>query len=106
MRPVEIIIKKRDGNPLTQEEIEFFIKGYTTGDIPDYQAAAWAMAVLLKGMTPEETTHLTLTMAHSGDTLDLSKVVDIAVDKHSSGGVGDKTSIAVVPMVRAKVVSH
>ena len=101
MRAVDIIQKKRDGEQLTKQEINFFIKGYTSGDIPDYQAAAWAMAVLLKGMTPEETTHLTLAMSESGDTLDLSGVVDIAVDKHSSGGVGDKTSIAVVPMVRA-----
>jgi len=101
MRAVDIIVKKRDGARLTKDEIEFFIKGYTNGDIPDYQAAAWAMAVLLKGMSAEETTHLTLAMANSGDTLDLQGVVDIAVDKHSSGGVGDKTSIAVVPMVRA-----
>jgi pyrimidine-nucleoside phosphorylase len=101
MRPVDIIIKKRDAIELTKEEIAFFIAGYTSGDIPDYQAAAWAMAVLLNGMTAEETTSLTLAMAESGDTLDLSGVVDIAVDKHSSGGVGDKTSIAVVPMVRA-----
>lgn len=101
MRAVEIIEKKRDGLELTKDEIEFFIQGYTVGDIPDYQAAAWAMAVLLKGMTPEETTNLTLAMADSGDKLDLTGVVDIAVDKHSSGGVGDKTSIAVVPMVRA-----
>ncbi len=101
MRAVDIISKKRDGNSLTKSEIEFFIQGYTHGDIPDYQAAAWAMAVLLKGMTAEETTYLTLAMAESGDVLDLSGVVDIAVDKHSSGGVGDKTSIAVVPMVRA-----
>jgi len=101
MRAVDVIIKKRDGGTLTKGEIDFFIQGYTTGEIPDYQAAAWAMAVLLKGMTPEETTDLTLTMAVSGDQLDLSGIVDIAVDKHSSGGVGDKTSIAVVPMVRA-----
>ncbi|MFW5714379.1 MAG: thymidine phosphorylase [Brevefilum sp.] len=101
MRAVDIIEKKRDGKELTKQEIKFFIEGYTSGDIPDYQAAAWAMAVLLQGMTPEETTHLTLTMSESGDTLDLRGVVDIAVDKHSSGGVGDKTSIAVVPMVRA-----
>jgi pyrimidine-nucleoside phosphorylase len=101
MRAVDIIQKKRDGKSLSEAEIKFFVKGYTTGEIPDYQAAAWAMAVLLKGMTPEETTHLTLAMAESGDQLDLSDVVDIAVDKHSSGGVGDKTSIAVVPLVRA-----
>jgi pyrimidine-nucleoside phosphorylase len=101
MRAVDIIQKKRDGESLNEAEIKFFVKGYTTGEIPDYQAAAWAMAVLLKGMTPEETTHLTLAMAESGDQLDLSDVVEIAVDKHSSGGVGDKTSIAVVPLVRA-----
>jgi pyrimidine-nucleoside phosphorylase len=101
MRAVDIIIKKRDKKELTEQEINFFIENYTAGEIPDYQASAWAMAVLLNGMTPEETTHLTLAMAQSGDTLDLSGIVDIAVDKHSSGGVGDKTSIAVVPMVRA-----
>jgi pyrimidine-nucleoside phosphorylase len=101
MRAVDIIIKKRDGLELTKDEITFFVKGYTSGEIPDYQAAAWAMAVLLNGMTAEETTQLTLAMANSGDTLDLSEFVDIAVDKHSSGGVGDKTSIAVLPMVRA-----
>lgn len=101
MRAVDIIVKKRDGLALSKEEIAFFINGYTNGDIPDYQASAWAMAVLLQGMTAEETTNLTLAMAATGDVLDLSSVVDIAVDKHSSGGVGDKTSIAVVPMVRA-----
>ncbi|MDY6872394.1 MAG: thymidine phosphorylase [Chloroflexota bacterium] len=101
MRAVDIISKKRDGQTLTKREIDFFIEGYTQDEIPDYQASAWAMAVLLKGMTAEETTNLTLAMAASGETLDLSSVVDIAVDKHSSGGVGDKTSIAVVPMVRA-----
>jgi pyrimidine-nucleoside phosphorylase len=101
MRAVEIIEKKRDGKALTKEEITFFVEGYTRDEIPDYQAAAWAMATLLRGMTPEETTDLTLAMAASGETLDLSSVVEIAVDKHSSGGVGDKTSIAVVPMVRA-----
>lgn len=101
MRAVDIIIKKRDGLELTQQEIDYFIQGYTSGDIPDYQASAWAMAVLLNGMTAEETTHLTMAMVESGDKLDLSGVVDIAVDKHSSGGVGDKTSIAVLPMVRA-----
>ncbi|MBG0788321.1 MAG: thymidine phosphorylase [Anaerolineaceae bacterium] len=101
MRAVDIIIKKRDGLPLSKAEIDFFIDGYTSGEITDYQASAWAMAVLLRGMSAEETTNLTLAMAATGDTLDLSSVVDIAVDKHSSGGVGDKTSIAVVPMVRA-----
>ncbi len=101
MRAVDIIIKKRDKNELTSQEIEFFVQGFTKGDIPDYQAASFAMAVLLNGMTPFETADLTLAMARSGQVLDLSKVVDIAVDKHSSGGVGDKTSISVMPMVAA-----
>jgi len=101
MRAVDIIIKKRDGGELTSEEIEFFVRGFTDGEIPDYQASAFAMAVLLKGMTSLETAHLTLAMAGSGHMLDLSQVVDIAVDKHSSGGVGDKTSLAVLPMVAA-----
>lgn len=101
MRTVDIIIKKRDRQELTSQEIEFFIKGFTNGEIPDYQASAFAMAILLNGMTPHETTDLTLAMANSGQVLDLSKVVDIAVDKHSSGGVGDKTSISVMPMVAA-----
>jgi pyrimidine-nucleoside phosphorylase len=101
MRAVDIIIKKRDRGELTHEEIGFFIKGFTSGDIPDYQASAFAMAVLLNGMTPRETTDLTLAMAHSGQMLDLSDVVDLAVDKHSSGGVGDKTTLAVLPIVAA-----
>jgi pyrimidine-nucleoside phosphorylase len=101
MRAVEIIEKKRDALELTKDEIRFFILGYTHGEIPDYQASAWAMAVLLNGMTPAETTHLTLAMADSGEKLDLSDIVDIVIDKHSSGGVGDKTSIVVVPLVRA-----
>ena len=101
MRAVDIIIKKRDKQELTSQEIDFFIQGFTNGDIPDYQAASFAMAILLNGMTPFETADLTLAMAKSGQVLDLSKVVDIAVDKHSSGGVGDKTSISVMPMVAA-----
>ena len=101
MRAVDIIVKKRDKGELTREEIEFFIKGFVAGDVPDYQASAFAMAVLLNGMTPRETTDLTLTMAHSGHILDLSDAVDIAVDKHSSGGVGDKTTLTVLPTVAA-----
>ncbi len=101
MRIVDIIEKKRDKKALSTTEIDFFIQGYVRGEIPDYQASALAMAIFLNGMTPEETTYLTLAMANSGDTLDLTGVVDIAVDKHSSGGVGDKTSIVVVPLVRA-----
>jgi pyrimidine-nucleoside phosphorylase len=101
MRAVDIIIKKRDKGELTSDEIGFFMRGFTNGDIPDYQASAFAMAVMLNGMTLSETAALTLAMAHSGQVLDLSKIVDIAVDKHSSGGVGDKTTIAVLPMVAA-----
>jgi pyrimidine-nucleoside phosphorylase len=101
MRAVDIIIKKRDRLELSEQEIRFFIQGVTTGDIPDYQAAAWAMAVLLNGMTERETTDLTLAMAESGEMLDLSGVVDIAVDKHSTGGVGDKTTLVVEPLVAA-----
>ena len=101
MRAVDIIIKKRDKQELTSQEIEFLINGFTNGDIPDYQASAFAMAVLLNGMTSHETKDLTLAMAHSGQVLDLSKIVDVVVDKHSSGGVGDKTSLSVMPMVAA-----
>jgi pyrimidine-nucleoside phosphorylase len=101
MRAVDIIIKKRDGQRLSREEIEFFVRGYTAGEIPDYQAAAWAMAVLLRGMDEQETTDLTLAIAHSGEVLDLSGVVELAVDKHSTGGVGDKTTLVVEPVVAA-----
>jgi len=101
MRAVEIIIKKRDGGELSQAEIEYFVEGYASGDIPDYQAAAWAMAVVLRGMTPRETTDLALAMARSGEILDLSSAVQIAVDKHSTGGVGDKTTLVVEPVVAA-----
>jgi pyrimidine-nucleoside phosphorylase len=101
MRAVDIIIKKRNRQELTRQEIDYFINGYTSGDILDYQAAAWAMAVLLNGMSERETTDLTLAMAESGEILDLSKVVPIAVDKHSTGGVGDKTTLVVEPIVAA-----
>ncbi len=101
MRPVDIIIKKRDGLELSPAEIRFFIEGYTSGAITDYQASAWAMAVLLNGMTDKETTELTLAMAESGETLDLTGVVDFALDKHSTGGVGDKTTLVVEPIVSA-----
>ncbi|MCX8024967.1 MAG: thymidine phosphorylase, partial [Thermanaerothrix sp.] len=101
MRAVDIIIKKRDGLELSREEIEFFIRGMVSGEIPDYQVAAWAMAVMLRGMTERETTDLTLAMAYSGEVLDLSQIVPIAVDKHSTGGVGDKTTLVVEPTVAA-----
>ena len=101
MRAVDIIIKKRDKKVLSKEEIEFFIEGYTSGDIPDYQAAALAMAILLNGMTSQETTDLTMAMAYSGDVLDLREIVTTSVDKHSTGGVGDKTTLVVEPVVAA-----
>ena len=101
MRAVDVIIKKREKGELTSDELKFFVEGFTRGEIPDYQVSAWAMAVLLNGMTPHETVDLTQAMAHSGEILDLSDVVDIAVDKHSSGGVGDKTTLVVLPVVAA-----
>jgi pyrimidine-nucleoside phosphorylase len=101
MRAVDIIIQKRDGGELAAEQIDFFVEGIASGDIPDYQAAAWAMAVLLNGMNERETTDLTLAMARSGEMLDLSSAVPVAVDKHSTGGVGDKTTLVVEPTVAA-----
>ncbi len=105
MRAIDIITKKRDGAELTTEEISFFIDGFTRGEIPDYQASAWAMAVLLKGMTPRETTDLTLSLARSGGQLDFSDIVPIVLDKHSTGGVGDKTTLVVIPIVSANGVA-
>jgi len=101
VKAVDIIIKKREKQVLTKQELEFFVDGFTSGEIPDYQASSWAMAVLLNGMTDQETTDLTLAMAHSGDILDLSGIVKISLDKHSTGGVGDKTSLVVGPLVAA-----
>jgi len=101
MRAVDIIIKKRDHQELSSEEIAFFVQGFTAGEIPDYQVSAWAMAVMLNGMNERETTDLTLAMARSGEVLDLSEAVSIAVDKHSTGGVGDKTTLVVEPVVAA-----
>jgi pyrimidine-nucleoside phosphorylase len=101
MRAVDLIIKKRDGQELTADEIRFFVTGYTHGEIPDYQASAWLMAVMLRGMTPHETAELTLAMAHSGQTLDLHDIAPLVVDKHSSGGVGDKVSLVIAPLVAA-----
>ena len=101
MNAVDIIIKKRDKKELTREEIDFFIQGIARNEIPDYQSAAWAMAVLLNGMTDQETTDLTLAMAHSGQMIDLSNVIPNEVDKHSTGGVGDKTTLVVEPTVSA-----
>ena len=101
MRAVDLIIKKRDGQELTADEIRFFVTGYTHGEIPDYQASAWLMAIMLRGMTPNETAELTLAMAHSGQTLDLHDIAPLVVDKHSSGGVGDKVSLVIAPLAAA-----
>ncbi len=99
MRMYDIIKKKRDGEELNANEIEFFIKGYVDGTIPDYQASALCMAIFYKGMTETETASLTLAMANSGDTVDLSEFGALTVDKHSTGGVGDKTTLIVAPIV-------
>lgn len=99
MRAVDIIIKKRDGLELSKEEINFFVKGFTDGSIDNYQASALTMAIYFRGMTDNEATYLTESMLHSGDVLDLSAIKGIKVDKHSTGGVGDKTSLVVGPLV-------
>ncbi len=101
MRAVDLIVKQRDGKRLTRDEIVWLIDGYVAGEIPDYQMAAWAMAVVCRGMDDVATADLTLAMAQSGEMLDLHDIAAVTIDKHSTGGVGDKTSLVLGPMCAA-----
>ena len=101
MRLVDLIRKKRDGGELSTQEMEFIVRGYTAGELKDYQISAWLMAVLIRGMTRAETTALTEAMLRSGEMLEWSALPQKKVDKHSTGGVGDKTSLVLTPIVAA-----
>ena len=99
MRMYDLINQKKKGNALSPEEIRFMVEGYTKGTIPDYQMSAMMMAICFQGMNEEETLALTLAMRDSGEVLDLSRIDGIKADKHSTGGVGDKTSLVLAPMI-------
>src|SRR4051794_18372390 len=101
MRVIDIIVRKRDGHALTRDEIAFVVEGVTAGTVPEYQTSALLMAIVLRGMNPEETVWLTQSMVASGQRADLSSIPGIKAGKHSTGGVGDKTSIVVAPLVAA-----
>ena len=101
MRFVDLIEKKSDGGVLSREEIQFMVNGFDKGDIPDYQMSSMMMAILQRGMGDEEATELTMAMMHSGDVVDLSDLPGVKLDKHSTGGVGDTTTLVVAPLVAA-----